>query len=49
MDKSTLDSNFKGNKLYKSTILGSLSGGLGYICTLPLDAIKQNIQVNYIR
>ena len=45
MDKSTLDSNFKGNKLYKSTILGSLSGGLGYICTLPLDAIKQNIQV----
>jgi hypothetical protein len=33
------------NKLYKSTVLGSVSGGVGYICTLPLDAIKQNIQV----
>lgn len=29
---------------YKSTFLGSISGGLGYILTLPLDAIKQNIQ-----
>lgn len=33
------------SELYKSTILGSISGGLGYIFTLPLDAIKQNIQV----
>jgi hypothetical protein len=33
------------NTIYKSTLLGSISGGIGYICTLPLDAIKQNIQV----
>lgn len=32
------------NKIYKSTVLGSISGGLGYVLTLPLDAIKQNIQ-----
>ena len=31
-------------QIYSSTINGSLSGGLGYILTLPLDAIKQNIQ-----
>ena len=32
------------NKTYKSTINGSIAGGLGYIVTLPIDAIKQNIQ-----
>jgi len=32
-------------QVYQSTILGSVSGAIGYICTLPLDAIKQNIQV----
>ena len=31
-------------KIYNSTIYGSISGGLGYVLTLPLDAIKQNIQ-----
>jgi hypothetical protein len=31
-------------QIYNSTINGSLSGGFGYILTLPLDAIKQNIQ-----
>ncbi len=31
-------------KIYNSTINGSISGGLGYALTLPLDAIKQNIQ-----
>jgi hypothetical protein len=31
-------------QIYKSTINGSIAGGLGYILTLPLDAIKQNIQ-----
>lgn len=45
MDNITLAERIRGNKLYKSTILGSVSGGIGYICTLPLDAIKQNIQV----
>jgi hypothetical protein len=29
----------------KSTFLGSVSGGMGYLATLPLDAIKQNIQL----
>ena len=33
------------NKIYKSTINGSIAGGLGYIITLPLDAIKQNAQI----
>ena len=33
------------NKIYKSTINGSISGGIGYIVTLPLDAIKQNLQI----
>jgi hypothetical protein len=33
------------NKIYKSTINGSISGGVGYIITLPLDAIKQNLQI----
>jgi len=32
-------------QVYRSTMVGSVSGALGYICTLPLDAIKQNIQV----
>lgn len=45
MDKSASDRILKDNKLYRSTVLGSISGGIGYICTLPLDAIKQNIQV----
>lgn len=31
-------------QIYNSTINGSISGGLGYIMTLPLDSIKQNIQ-----
>ena len=33
------------NKIYKSTINGSIAGGFGYIFTLPLDAIKQNYQI----
>lgn len=33
------------NKIYKSTINGSIAGGLGYIITLPLDTIKQNAQI----
>lgn len=32
-------------KIYKSTLNGSISGGIGYILTLPLDAIKQNLQI----
>lgn len=32
------------NKIVKSTVIGSISGGTGYILTLPLDSIKQNIQ-----
>lgn len=33
------------NKIYKSTINGSIAGGIGYIITLPLDLIKQNLQI----
>jgi len=46
------------NKILKSTIIGSISGGSGYLLTLPIDTIKQNIQsgnkisfnnINYFR
>ena len=32
-------------QIYNSIVNGSISGGLGYLLTLPLDTIKQNIQV----
>jgi hypothetical protein len=31
--------------IWKSTINGSIAGGIGYIITLPLDSIKQNVQI----
>jgi hypothetical protein len=34
------------NKVNKSIVNGSISGGICYLLTLPLDTIKQNIQTN---
>ena len=31
--------------LLNTTINGSIAGGLGYIITLPIDSIKQNLQI----
>lgn len=34
------------NRVNKSIVNGSISGGIGYLLTVPLDTIKQNIQTN---